>query len=339
MNRKIAITGTAALALVLGTALAGCSGAAPAPTTDPGGTDPGASGVDPRSPEQTRITTQIFQGSIDLAVWEARDIAAEQYGVDITVDWMTDSAAARSQLAAGTLTALPTAGNTVYDMVNGGVDVRIVAPSHFQTDSTVTVEALDDSIQSMCDLEGKTVGAVTLTGLYPNRVKAAIQADGCDFNNVNFVQVPYGEMAAALQQGIVQAAVTQGLAQFQSRDIGSHQIYDLGGGSNASRIENVWIMTADFVAKNPNTVAAFQCALEQGAEIGSDREVVEAFMRDELGWSNDVIAASPSVKFARGSVDPASLDADLQDRITIGEIPAGSTFDWAKYIVPMPDNC
>lgn len=330
MSARSATVLTATVAAVF--LVTGCSSGGSGPV------EPVGAG-DPSSPERTELKTSIFQGSIDTALFEANTFAQEDSGLTIGIEWMTDAAAARSQLASGSLDAIPTAPTTTYDMITGGIDVRIVAGAHFQTDGTVTLEAIDDSIDGPGDLDGLTVGTVGLTGLYVNRVKIAIDEDGGDHTTVEFVQIPYGEMGAALQQGIIDAAVTQGLAQFQSRQVGSHEIYDIGGGDRSSRMENVWLMTTDFIAENPNTVAAFQCALEKGAVKGQDRDVVEAFLADELGWTAEVVAAAPSVTFATGTVDTASLQADFDDRVTLGEIPEDTDFDWADFIVPLPDNC
>ncbi|WP_353987281.1 ABC transporter substrate-binding protein [Ruicaihuangia caeni] len=335
-KKSVFRSGSIAAATVAALFLSACAQSGPA--NDPPGAEgePAAVG-DPTAPEQSEVLASIYAGTIAAAVSEAKPVAADEYGLELTTEWITDPVAARSQLVAGGITFLASNGAAVYDLHQGGVDVRIVAGSHYQTDGTVTLEVLDDL--DLASLTGKKVGSVTITGMYINRMKLAIDEAGGDHTQVEFIQLPYGELAAALQNGIVDAALVQGLSQAQAKDLGSTTIFDIGGGKFSERLENAWLATADFVKNNPNTVAAFQCALEQGAKTASDRKVVEAFLSDALGWSDEVIDSSPSVTFDTGTVDPAALDLDHGDRVTTGELPEGSEINFADFIVPMPNSC
>src|SRR5690606_27257245 len=76
----------------------------------------------------------------------------------------------------------------------------------------------DGPIQEPKDLEGRTIAANTLNNICEVTIKASLEKEGVDVSKVEFTEVPFPEMNAALESEQIDAAcavepfVTQGEA-------------------------------------------------------------------------------------------------------------------------------
>ena len=91
-----------------------------------------------------------------------------------------------------------------------GLDVRVVAHwtsalSEGDGDINGVVASAGSGLESAADLAGKRVAINTLNGLGDLTIREAVEQDGGDPESVQFVELPFPDMPAALAQGNVDA--------------------------------------------------------------------------------------------------------------------------------------
>lgn len=292
---------------------------------------------DPNEIQATEITGTMYENAISAQYFLAKP-AAEEYGLTLESTWETDGAAGMSQLVAGDIDLLQAAPARIADAAKQGIEVMIVAGDYTSAPDFTTLQVLPDSgITSIEQLIGKTVGLPSTVGIQANRLRASLTAEGLDPNEVTFVQVPFGDAPASLQQGNVDAVASQGAITEQLQGIGASTLFDFGGGDYEGRVENVWAVTREYQSENPGTVAAFQCAIVKGGEEANVRANAEGYFRDTLGWTDETIANTASVPSVTGPIDVASIQQDYDDLVTIGV--EDQEFDMGSILLPMPENC
>lgn len=159
---------------------------------------------------------------------------------------------------------------------NGGIAMKIIAPSDGISRSdavraqkskayAAAIDAggvcvrPDSGINRPKDLEGKTVGVTSRGGLAELGYFESVRRDGGDPKKLTYAVIGFPESVAAVKNGRVAAAFTGSGYTPQCKAEGmkvlmqpSLAIQPNGGP------RNVWVTTADYYAKNPATVKAFQ---------------------------------------------------------------------------------
>lgn len=342
LRRKILGVG----ALVAGVALV-LSGCADGGEANAGGTGASeeeqseiqklAAEADPTKPESDTIVGRLWQGPISAQFILGGEVAQEKYGLTFEYDWMTDANVGRAQMAAGEIDIAPGSPYGAVNLTQSGSEALIVAGNYIsQPGDTFTVALPDSGITSVADLEGKTVAFTAVSGVHPNRLRLAIKEAGGDPNNVTIVAVPYSEMAAQLEAGVIDAATVAAFAVADVRALGAVDVFDTGAGDYAGRPENVWITTRDYYTKHPNTIAAFQCATAEGGALANDPEVMEKFMADVLGWKEGLIAVSQKPISVDGPLGNDKFQLDWDDEV---ELYGSEEFDVSTIVIPFPEKC
>ena len=128
----------------------------------------------------------------------------------------------------------------------------------------------DSDIQDAADLQGRTVGVNTLNNISDTTIRAAIEAQGGDPGNVEFVEIPLPDMPAALDRGEVDAIGS--IEPF--RTIALQDGARSAVSNYAFPIEDltvaVYFTTEDVLAQEPETVEAFRAALEKSLQVAQD---------------------------------------------------------------------
>lgn len=154
-----------------------------------------------------------------------------------------------------------------------GIDVKIVgnyAASYAEGDDINGVAALDSAIASPKDLEGKRVAVNTLMAAGDLTIMEAIEQDGGDPTNVEWVEVPFPEMQAQLVSGELDAAWLP--EPFLSRTIAeggqlvTYNYQDTIPGLTTL----VGFTSGAFIDENPAVVKAFQDALAETRALAND---------------------------------------------------------------------
>jgi ABC-type nitrate/sulfonate/bicarbonate transport system substrate-binding protein len=185
---------------------------------------------------------------------------------------------------------------------NGGMALKVVAPADgykrselaAAKKSAAVAAKLDDTgvcisptggINSWKDLSGKTVSVPARNAQGEVTIAQAVAADGGDAKSINWVVLPFGAALDAVRAGRTNAAFT--VEPFTSSCTGSG-LKNLGSpGIQFFTVENsvgMWVTTADFAAKNPAAVTAFQKSIAQ----------VHKFGNTPAGWDKLLQSANPT---------------------------------------------
>lgn len=154
-----------------------------------------------------------------------------------------------------------------------GLPVRIIAGNDVGADDHGIMVNEDSELQSPADLEGKTVAVNNLQNIGTVAVKAVIEEAGVDPASVNFVELPYPDMQAALDRGDVDAIWQVEPFKASSLASGDRELFPLFSGPVEGMPVAGWLTTEQFAQENPEAVDAFREALATSVEeLNGDRE-------------------------------------------------------------------
>ncbi len=193
-----------------------------------------------------------------------------------------------------------------------GLPLQIVANANNSTgvrgeDFADVLVRGDSDIQDAADLEGRTVGVNTLNNISDTTIRAAIEAQGGDPGNVEFVEIPLPDMPAALDRGEVDAIGS--IEPF--RTIALQDGARSAVSNYAFPIENltvaVYFTTDEVVAEKPETVESFRAAIEKSLEYAQDnpdevRAVLPSYTQLDEGLIDQLVLPSYPTEVNRQSV-------------------------------------
>jgi NitT/TauT family transport system substrate-binding protein len=333
-TRTRLLAGTFALGLAA--SLAACSGA----TGDAGaGADaaeltPG----DPSAPEMTDISLTGIKSPGTIPLQLAADEYGAAYGLTIEPYFVDNSGVAVTSAISGDAAAALTSYFGVIDAIEQGLDLVIIAEGWASTPGTGSLEALESSgITTLADLEGKTVNVISLSSSHAIKLRDAMLKEGLDPDAVDWVELPYGEVAAALEQGTIDASSAVGPTLAAVRGLGSTTVFDYGAGDYEGMAESGWVASRTFAEANPNTIAAIQCSIfDAQAAVLEDRDLYNATFSSFLGAPEAVAAADVMVDFqTENRLDEIQRNAEVY--LSSGLLT--EEFDLAAAVIPAPETC
>jgi NitT/TauT family transport system substrate-binding protein len=184
-------------------ALAACGG-----DDDGGSTDAASSGGSGEVREVTVgmlpiLPTAALYAGIEEGFFEER-------GIEVTVETGQGGAALLPAVMAGQIDFATSNPVSLLQARGEDLDVRVIAHwtsalSEGDKDINGVVAAAGSGIESAADLAGKTVAVNTLNGMGGLTIREAVRQDGGDPDAVEFVELPFPDMPAALSGGNVDA--------------------------------------------------------------------------------------------------------------------------------------
>ena len=152
----------------------------------------------------------------------------------------------------------------------------------------------DSGIESVEDLAGKTVAVNGLGGVDDVTIKAILDDHGVDPSSVEFTEVPFPDMIAAVEAGQVDAASEPEPFVTLGEQAGLVSIFDPYYEAIPSMPLGLVFGSEEWLDDNPETASAFLRALERSIEASSDTQAMK-----------DVIVAN------------TDIDAELVDQIAL----------------------
>src|ERR1044072_2572395 len=140
---------------------------------------------------------------------------------------------------------------------------------------------------------------------------STLKTNGVDYSKIKWAPTPFPQTAAVLKAGDVDAAfVTEPFIQDTMKNAGAQPIFDTAVGPTADMPTAGWGSTGDFTEKNPNTIAAFQRAMQKGtARAVGDRSKVEPMLVEFSGVDEDTARMATLLTFQ------SKLDATRIQRV------------------------
>ena len=137
-------------------------------------------------------------------------------------------------------------------------------------------------VTTLADLKGQTVEINAPNNISYLLTASVLTEHGVPPASVHFASIPFTEMPAELESGAVSAAVLpEPFASDEEEAQGGVPLADLDEGTTMSFPVQGYVVTKQWAAKYPHTLAAFYTALEEGQRIAdASRTAVESAMVD-----------------------------------------------------------
>lgn len=211
-----------------------------------------------------------------------------------------------------------TNGFTAINSFVAGFPVRFISngyeiPLPPKESTNVVAVRGDSDIQSPQDLVGKKLAVNELAGVNQIVVSAWLEINGVDYQDVNFVALPFPELVPALLAGNVDAIqVTRsnvaGLDEGEYRDLGDPYRDGVGNIVFAG-----YLVTEDYLAANEPTVTAFHEALVEivdEIEEPANFDEVQEISAEYCGQDPEALKMTPPNEFE------AKVDMELLDKMS-----------------------
>jgi NitT/TauT family transport system substrate-binding protein len=185
--------------------------------------------------------------------------------------------------------------NGVYDITGGNYVSYIQAQQSGEANLDIFAEgsvmepgdqgiytAPDSPVKTIADLKNHLVAIDAPKDILYLLASSVLAEHGVAPGSVQFVSVPFNDMPAELESGAVSAAVMpEPFASGEEQDEGGVPLADLDQGATTGFPVAGYVVTKQWAAKYPHTLAAFYKALEEGQQIAdTSRAAVETAMED-----------------------------------------------------------
>lgn len=258
-RNRLVLAGLATTALV---ALAGCGG----------GTTTSADSV-AGEPEQSAVTVGVLPLADYAAVYWAEDHGFfDEVGLDVTFEPLQGGPVGVQRVTTGEIDfSFANSVSTVIAASKGAPVQFVVVSSGLGEGSNLIVVQPDSPIQTLADLDGKTVGVNTTNNIGDVTFRALAKSQGETAEPV-FVEVPFNEMVAGVQAGSIDAGYVPEPFASAATGAGLREVVDLSSGVNTGLAAASFISSTQFIEQNPNTAEAFAAALYAAGEDISEKE-------------------------------------------------------------------
>ena len=137
-------------------------------------------------------------------------------------------------------------------------------------------------IKTLADLKNHTIAINAPKNILYLLAASVLAEHGISPGSVKFTNVPFPAMATELKSGAVSAAVMpEPFASGAEQAEGGVPLVDLNQGATTGFPVEGYVVTKQWAAKYPHTLAAFYKALEEGQQIAdTSRAAVETAMED-----------------------------------------------------------
>lgn len=257
----------AGLAVLAGTALlAGCA------------SDSSGSGGDGTTGELKHITVATNPSAQTAPLYLGiQDGIFAEHGLDVELVPQTDVAAIISGVASG---QYDFGFATVVHVINANLNdipIRAVATVEGQQkaseepdEGNALVAGPDTGISSAGDLGGKTLGVIGLSSLNTLAAWDMAAKDGVDTSTINLVQLPFGQMPAALASGDIDAAVIQAPFIADAVSQGATIIGKPNVETFPDMAVGLYTTSQNYIDANADTVEAFAQAMIESQEHATE---------------------------------------------------------------------
>ncbi|GAA3752478.1 ABC transporter substrate-binding protein [Microbacterium kribbense] len=296
--------GALALAASAALLLAACSSGSPGPAASG---DPGNAG-----PEKTDLKIAINPSSQFAPMYYGIDSGIfEKHGLKLEVVPQTDIAAIISGIASGQYDfGFATVVHVLTANANG-IPIRTVSTIEGQIkpddEGTVTIASAKSGITDYAGMAGKRLATVGLSSMNTLTAWALAEKAGIDRKSMKLVQLPFGQMAAALANGDVDAAVMQWPFAGDALSAGGKVLAYNNGVMFGNTATTFFNTSQSFIDKNPNTVKAFSEAMIESIEAATaDPDAARQALIPGMGLSAD---QAKEAKWNIGGVPYVNLDS------------------------------
>lgn len=227
---------------------------------------------------------------------------------------------------------------TLIQARHNGLPVVIVAEAARAAKGFTGVYVMPDSpIESPKDLVGKRVATSIIGGIGPVLIDEWLKSNGIDYKSIQWVQMPFGNMGAALQQHQVDAAwlVEPFTTKFKG-ELNLREVFDISTGVTAGVPFAGWAANETWAKAHPDLVKAFQLSIQEaGAYAAQHPDAIRKAIA-EYTPLKEADVAKLSLESYPSSTDPQQIARVAQYMKDTGAL--ASSFDVTSMILPQPSG-
>ena len=213
----------------------------------------------------------------------------KQAGLDVKLTVLNNGAGLLAAAAAGTLDIGFGSPSPVIQAHQRGIPVRFFAPAAVYAGppaNSVLVVAKDSPIHTGADLNGKIVGVSGLRDLTFFSTEAWIEQNGGDPSTVQFIEIPYAEIGAAIEQKRIAAGAV--IEPFITTANATRELANLNAAVGKQYLLAGWFTTDHWMQQHPDIARRFVAVMQRTAR-----------------WANTHHKESAAILARYSAVDPA----------------------------------
>ncbi|WP_318843171.1 ABC transporter substrate-binding protein [Myceligenerans pegani] len=251
----------------------------------------------------------------------------EEEGLDVTLELAQGGAAIVPAVVSGDYQFGFSNVTSLVLATDQGVPLKAVAAGNFTTgeagaDFSAVVVPEGSEIASAKDLEGKTVAVNTLNNIGDSTVRAAVEANGGDPAAVEFVELGFPDMPAALAERQVDAAWVVEPFTTTAVQQGGTAVVSNFAETDPELMVAAYFTSQSFAAESPETVEAFTAAMNRSLDHAAENPEAAAVLDDYTEIAPEVKEAMVMPRFSSEfSEDSVNLLNDLAAKYGLVEEP------------------
>jgi NitT/TauT family transport system substrate-binding protein len=288
--------------------LAGCGG----------GSVSGSEGSTPNS--GAGDLQKVSVGAIPIAPSAALQLGIDKglfakHGVEIEMQSGQGGASMLPAVSTGTMNVA--IGNPVSTMLaqSKGLDLKIISGySHSRAtgdDITGVVTLKDSGIETIKDLEGKTVSVNTVAGQGDITIKEAMAKAGADPESVKFTEIAFPDAPAQLEKGNADAVWLAQPFLSQALKAGHHLVSYNYQETIPGQPTLVAFSSGKWAADNPEVLKDFKAALAEVSDYAQEhpdevRALLPSFLKMDPDLAKDLLLEEHSAEIDREALEKVS---------------------------------
>jgi len=243
-------------------------------------------------------------------------------GLNVEIDTISSGPAIIGAVSGGSYDI--GAGNTVSIAAarERGIPIKMIAPGALHSTSAPTdllMVEQKSSFRSGRDLNGKTIAVSTLSGLNALSVQAWITKSGGDLSTIRFIEVPFPAMAAALDQGRVDAAEMAEPFVTANKD-SLRVLADANNAIGEHFLIDAWVASDSWLLQHADAAKRFAAALHDAhvwanAHHEESAVILVRYLKMPLGVVNAMTRASFGT-----ALDPLLVEPLLNTAAKYGQL-------------------
>jgi NitT/TauT family transport system substrate-binding protein len=178
-----------------------------------------------------------------------------------------------------------------------------------QQGSQSVLVSRNSPVRTVADLKGRRVAANILGNVGTLLIQSMLAEKGIPVSSVTLVQIPFPDMAAALESGRIAAGwFDEPFLSVAQTTIGAQILFDTDQGSTANFPISGYMSTKAWVEKYPNTASAFVRAITKGQILADASRTAseDAVTKSLKGVTPEVAAILAFDQYPTG-VDPTRV--------------------------------
>jgi NitT/TauT family transport system substrate-binding protein len=214
-----------------------------------------------------RIANLGFTEASALPVYAQEAGIFKKYGIDATITTFNGGGAIVAAIAGGSLDAGFSNVTSAVAAIQRGIPIMILHAANLTATrhaDALLMKARGSKLKTGADLNGKIIAVTTLGGTLQLGAEQWIDKNGGDSKTVHFVEVPTSNMAAALKQNRIDAAmVSEPFLTEAKADI--DLIADAFSAIAPQWISATFVVSKAWVTANPDAARRFVAAMHETA--------------------------------------------------------------------------